>query len=146
MAEDVAFTDNTFKTGTDIPIDIDLSIDGETVSALAQLVIIFYYLRGSDKKVKFSWWAKDLTEQSLIDEAAAENITVHQILFTGEIVNIEIPVVDTDTLEIEACEEVKVLTEISFLDSNGKKVTVLDEDDCDSPVGTMTKSIAEGWL
>jgi len=137
---------NTWKTNEDQRIDFDLSIDGETVSALAQIVIVLYYVR-NEKKFKFSWHAIDPAETDIAAEAITENVTVHTITLNGEILEIEIPFTETDDLELEGCEEVTVQAEITYLDSGGKRRKVLDAENCDPCVGVMTEAVVDnGWL
>lgn len=137
--------ENTFKTGQDIPIDFDLEIEGEVVSSLPQFVIVLYYLR-NEKRIKFSYHALDIGEAEIAQEAIDEEKTLNTIVLNGEILEIIVPIAETDVLKLEVCEEVQVLAEITYVDSGGKKNKVLDADNCDVCVGTMTKSITEGWL
>ena len=145
---------NEFKTGTDSLITINLAIEGEVISALTQLVLVYYYILNG-KVVKFSLWAKDIAESELVADAAAAGLTIHQILFDGELIKTLIPLADTEALKIEDCDNPFVYVTVSYLDSNGEKqeylvekpADVKDEDhNCDPFVGEIVKSITTGWV
>jgi len=158
---------NEFKTGTVITVRITLSISGEVVSALPQLVNTLYYIRNNEK-FKFFWAAKDPAAADIAAEATAENKTVATIVFDGEVVVLTIPIVDTDTLVLNDCEKVPVFVEVAYLDTaldrqravpdqaridSDKDLMRVDHvsipeslEICDYYVGPMIKSVNEGWL
>jgi len=150
----------TVKTGVDFSPRINLTAENEVVSALTQIFIEFYYENIDDniRKTPFSFFAKDLADQKIIDRAAALNVTVRQIIFDGEIIVCDIPKVDTDDAKLEDCQEVQVYAEISYIDSNSKVQKFVDRDEngniildadgneCDKFIIDMVKSVTEGWL
>lgn len=136
---------NKFKTGTVANVRMTLTITGEVISSLSQIVVVYYYIRNT-KKIKFSYHAIDPNEAEIAAEAISENKTVHQIVLDGEVLVMIIPIEDTDTLEIETCEELPIFAEITYVDSNNEKRKAIPDPDCDVPVGTLVKSITEGWL
>lgn len=159
---------NEFKTGTDITVRITLTVEAEVVSALTQIVATLYYIR---KNVinKFHWAAKNPAASDVAAEATAEGKTVSTITFDGEVIVITIPIVDTDTLDLNDCEKVPVFADIAYLDSSGERQRAIpdktrlksDEDlmridkieipetlkVCDYYAGPMVKTPGNGgWL
>ena len=137
--------ENEFKTGEVINIEIDLNIDNEVISSLAQIVVVLYFLR-NNRRTKFAYLATNISEAEISAQAALQEKTVRQITLTGELLNLVIPIEDTDTLQIENCERVPVFAEIIFVDSNGEKNKAFDEENCDVFVGEMVGSVTQGWL
>lgn len=137
---------NKFKTGIVADVEIKLTIEGEVLSALPQIVAIFYYIANGNKHVKFSYHAKDPNEPEISDEAIEEGKTLNTLVVNGDVLEMTIPIDETDTLKIETCDEWPVYVEIAYIDSNGNKQKVVDENECDTLVGTIVKSVTEGWL
>jgi len=142
-------TTEKVKTGTDFTVKIDMTLEVEVVTNLTQIFIEFYYeLNG--KITPFSFFAKDLADQSIIDRANELGVTVHQMLFEGEIIVCDIPKEDTDTLKINQCNEVAVFAEVSFVDSDDEVQKFTEKDDegneCDKFIVILEKSVTEKWL
>lgn len=136
------------KTGTDFTVRLDLTVEGEVITALPQIFVQFYYeLNG--QIFPFSFFAKDLNTTKILAKIA-DGLIIRQMLFDGEIIVCEIPLVDTETLKIEICKEVEVFAEISFIDSDGDVQKFTEEDDegneCDKFIVDLEKSSTEGFL
>ena len=137
--------ENKFKTGTDVTVELTLDIDGEVVSALPQITILYYYeLDG--RKVYFSLFAKDILATKVVDFGVANSLTVRQITIVSEVIEKKIPHEDTENLVIEKCKDVDVKAEITFLDSQGDIQEYLDCNNCDLFIAKMVKSAAEGTV
>lgn len=145
---------NKWKTGSTAKVTMELDISGEVLATLPQILWSFYYVAVGGKKIIFSIFAKDPNEPGIAGRAAATDppITLHPVVINGSTVTMTVPPEDTETLEIEDCEEVPVFTEIGWEDDFGDKNKGLevdeDEEDeaCDPVVGTLIGSVSEGLL
>ncbi len=140
----MAVEDNKFKTGVTATVIMTLTITGEVLSSLPQLIIVFYYIRNG-KRIKFSRFAKDLNTQEVLDAIAA-GIAVHAMVIDVDTVTMVIPPEDTATLEISDCEEVPVFAQVGYIDSSGNTEKDIPEPACDTAIGFLVGSVTEGLL
>lgn len=140
MAEEL----KKFKTGVTVTVKMTLSITGEVLTALPQIVITMYYIRNG-KHIEFSFFAKDLTTPKIIAAIDAGK-PVHSMLIVANLITMVIPPEDTENLEIEDCEEVPVFAEVAWIDSNGNTEKDLPDPLCDTPIGTLVGSVTTGLI
>lgn len=141
-----------FSTGEDVDFVIGISVtDSDDVQVpvgdFDQIRITLYYSRNG-VKFKFSWYALDLADAALIAEAAAATppITVYPIVLSGVDpdvkANISMVNTETDELELDVDEKVKVFADLFLIDNTNSRNKKFD----DIPLGTMKKDVIQGLV
>jgi len=140
-----------FKTGEDVNVNITIDVkdkDGNTIpiTNFDQIVFTFYYLDADDSKVKFSWHALDILEAGIAAEAVAEGVTLRDFNLNVNVAEMQIPKEDTDdatgNVKLSVGQKVQVLADLALQDTVADRVKKQN----DIPVGSMLKSVVEGWL
>jgi len=140
-----------FKTGEDVNVNITIDVkdkDGNTIpiTNFDQIVFTFYYLDADDSKVKFSWHALDILEAGIAAEAVAEGVTLRDFNLNVNVAEMQIPKEDTDdatgNVKLSVGQKVQVLADLALQDTVADRVKKQNE----IPVGSMLKSVVEGWL